>query len=137
MVGKTTVITAKNRANTLNPALLRPGRLDCKIEIPLPNEVGRLEILKIYGSRVDKKGEIDYAALVELSEDFSGTDLRNVVTDAEMLAIQEERDYIVQDDLTKAMWKVGEVKLEEKLEKSLEADSVSSDTNTSIKEFKD
>ena len=72
-----------------------------------------------------------------MSEDFSGTDLRNVVTDAEMLAIQEERDYIVQDDLTKAMWKVGEVKLEEKLEKSLEADSVSSDTNTSIKEFKD
>jgi 26S proteasome regulatory subunit T4 len=116
-VGKTKVIMATNRPDTLDPALLRPGRLDRKIEIPLPNEVGRLEILKIHASTVNKKGDIDYEALVKLSEDFNGADLRNVVTEAGMFAIREDRDHIVQDDLMKAVRKVGEVKkLEGKLE---------------------
>jgi len=117
LAGKTKVIMATNRPDTLDPALLRPGRLDRKIEIPLPNEVGRLEILKIHASTVNKKGEIDYEALVKLSEDFNGADLRNVVTEAGMFAIREDRDYIIQDDLMKAVRKVGEVKkLEGKLE---------------------
>ena len=115
--GKTKVIMATNRPDTLDPALLRPGRLDRKIEIPLPNEVGRLEILKIHASSVNKKGEIDYEALVKLSEDFNGADLRNLVTEAGMFAIRDDRDYVVQDDLMKAVRKVGEVKkLEGKLD---------------------
>jgi 26S proteasome regulatory subunit T4 len=115
--GKTKVIMATNRPDTLDPALLRPGRLDRKIEIPLPNEIGRLEILKIHAEPVNKKGEIDYEALVKLSEDFNGADLRNLVTEAGMFAIREDRDYIVQDDLMKAVRKVGEVKkLEGKLD---------------------
>ena len=116
-LGKTKVIMATNRPDTLDPALLRPGRLDRKIEIPLPNEVGRLEILKIHASTVNKRGEIDYEALVKLSEDFNGADLRNLVTEAGMFAIRDDRDYIVQDDLMKAVRKVGEVKkLEGKLD---------------------
>jgi 26S proteasome regulatory subunit T4 len=108
---------ATNRPDTLDPALLRPGRLDRKIEIPLPNEVGRLEILKIHSASVNKKGDIDYEALVKLSEDFNGADLRNLVTEAGMFAIRDDRDYIVQDDLMKAVRKVGEVKkLEGKLD---------------------
>jgi len=115
--GKTKVIMATNRPDTLDPALLRPGRLDRKIEIPLPNEIGRLEILKIHASNVNKKGEIDYEAIVKLSEDFNGADLRNVVTEAGMFAIRDDRDYIIQDDLMKAVRKVGEVKkLEGKLD---------------------
>jgi len=116
-LGKTKVIMATNRPDTLDPALLRPGRLDRKIEIPLPNEIGRLEILKIHASTVNKKGEIDFEALVKLSEDFNGADLRNLVTEAGMFAIREDRDYMVQDDLMKAVRKVGEVKkLEGKLD---------------------
>ena len=115
--GKTKVIMATNRPDTLDPALLRPGRLDRKIEIPLPNEIGRLEILKIHASNVNKKGEIDYEAIVKLSEDFNGADLRNVVTEAGMFAIRDDRDYIIQDDLMKAVRKFGEVKkLEGKLD---------------------
>ena len=111
------VIGATNRPDLLDPALLRPGRLDRKIEIPLPNEIGRLEILKIHASTVNKQGEIDYEALVKLSEDFNGADLRNLVTEAGMFAIREDRDYIVQDDLMKAVRKVAEVKkLEGKLD---------------------
>ncbi len=58
---------ATNRPDTLDPALLRPGRLDRKIEIPLPNEQARLEILKIHAQPVEKHGEIDYEAIVKVT----------------------------------------------------------------------
>lgn len=100
-LGQTKIIMATNRPDTLDPALMRPGRLDRKIEIPLPNEQGRLEILKIHASPIAKMGEIDYEAVVKLSDGFNGADLRNVCTEAGMFAIREERDYCVQDDFMK------------------------------------
>lgn len=57
---------ATNRPDTLDPALLRPGRLDRKIEVPLPNEQARLEILKIHAAPVNKGGDIDYEAIVKV-----------------------------------------------------------------------
>lgn len=57
-LGKTKIIMATNRPDTLDPALLRPGRLDRKIEIPLPNQTGRLEILKIHAAPISKTGDI-------------------------------------------------------------------------------
>lgn len=90
-LGKTKIIMATNRPDTLDPALLRPGRLDRKIEIPLPNEQARLEILKIHAAPVNKSGEIDYEAVVKLSDGFNGADLRNVCTEAGMFAIREDR----------------------------------------------
>ena len=54
------MIMATNRPDVLDPALLRPGRLDRKIEIPLPNEQARVEILKIHASGITKHGDIDY-----------------------------------------------------------------------------
>ena len=62
------MIMATNRPDVLDPALLRPGRLDRKIEIPLPNEQSRTEILKIHASGITKNGEIDYEAIVKLAE---------------------------------------------------------------------
>ncbi|KAK9320142.1 P-loop containing nucleoside triphosphate hydrolase protein [Lipomyces orientalis] len=116
-LGKTKVIMATNRPDTLDPALLRAGRLDRKIEIPLPNEVGRLEIFKIHAASVQKQGEIDYEAVVKMSDGFNGADIRNVVTESGFFAIRDDRDYIVQDDLMKAVRKVAEAKkLEGKLE---------------------
>lgn len=90
-LGKTKIIMATNRPDTLDPALLRPGRLDRKIEIPLPNEQGRLEILKIHAGPVNKAKDIDYEAIVKLSDGFNGADLRNVITEAGMFAIRDER----------------------------------------------
>jgi len=81
-LGKTKIIMATNRPDTLDPALLRAGRLDRKIEIPLPNEVGRLEIMKIHASGVQTEGEIDFESIVKMSDQFNGADLRNVVTEA-------------------------------------------------------
>jgi 26S proteasome regulatory subunit T4 len=74
--------------DTLDPALLRPGRIDRKIEIPLPNEVARAEILKIHAAPIRKAGEIDYDSIVKLTESFNGADLRNVCTEAGMFAIR-------------------------------------------------
>ncbi|KAK9433972.1 P-loop containing nucleoside triphosphate hydrolase protein [Lipomyces doorenjongii] len=116
-LGQTKVIMATNRPDTLDPALLRAGRLDRKIEIPLPNEVGRLEIFKIHAANVQKQGEMDYEAVVKMSDGFNGADIRNVVTESGFFAIRDDRDYIVQDDLMKAVRKVAEAKkLEGKLE---------------------
>ena len=60
------MIMATNRPDVLDPALLRPGRLDRKIEIPLPNEASRMEILTIHASKLAKHGDIDYEAVVGL-----------------------------------------------------------------------
>nr|CAG8544445.1 13699_t:CDS:2 [Entrophospora candida] len=116
-LGQTKLIMATNRPDTLDPALLRPGRLDRKIEIPLPNEQGRLEILKIHSAPITKSGEIDYEAIVKLTDSFNGADLRNVCTEAGMFAIREERDYVVHEDFMKAARKVVDAKkLESKLD---------------------
>lgn len=116
-LGKTKIIMATNRPDTLDPALLRAGRLDRKIEIPLPNEVGRMEILKIHASAVAKEGEIDFESVVKMSDQLNGADLRNVVTEAGIFAIKDDREAISQDDLNKAVRKVAESKkLEGKLE---------------------
>ena len=66
-LGRTKLIMATNRPDTLDPALMRPGRLDRKIEVPLPNEQARLEILKIHAGPVNKHGDIDYEAIVKVA----------------------------------------------------------------------
>lgn len=109
-LGKVKLIMATNRPDVLDPALLRPGRLDRKLEISLPNEQGRLDILKIHASKLTKHGDIDYEAVVKLSDGFNGADLRNVCTEAGLFAIRDERDYAVHDDFMKAVRKLSEVK---------------------------
>ncbi|KAJ8955947.1 hypothetical protein NQ314_006796 [Rhamnusium bicolor] len=117
MLTKVKMIMATNRPDTLDPALLRPGRLDRKIEIPLPNEQARLEILKIHAGPIAKHGEIDYEAIVKLSDTFNGADLRNVCTEAGLFAIRSEREYVIQEDFMKAVRKVADnKKLESKLD---------------------
>ena len=74
-LGKTKLIMATNRPDTLDPALLRPGRLDRKIEIPLPNEQARLEILKIHAAPVNKAEDIDYEAIVKVRSNSGGGDV--------------------------------------------------------------
>jgi len=111
------MIMATNRPDTLDPALLRPGRLDRKIEISLPNEQARLEILKIHSQNITKRGEIDLEAVVKLSDGFNGADLRNVCTEAGLFAIRGERDYVIEEDFMKAVRKVADKKkLETKLD---------------------
>lgn len=118
VLGKVKMIMATNRPDVLDPALLRPGRLDRKIEIPLPNEAARVEILKIHAQGVAKHGEVDYDAIVKLAEGMNGADMRNICTEAGMFAIRDERDYTVHEDFVKGVRKMLEAK---KLEPSAEA----------------
>merc|ERR1711904_162947 len=117
VLGKVKMIMATNRPDVLDPALLRPGRLDRKIEIPLPGEAARVDVLKIHAAPITKKGEFDYESVIKLADGFNAADLRNVCTEAGMFAIRAERDYCVEEDFMKAVRKVGEnKKLEGKLE---------------------
>ena len=109
-LGKVKVIMATNRPDVLDPALLRPGRLDRKIEIPLPNESGRVDILKIHSKPMTKKGEIEFESLAKITDEFNGADLRNVCTEAGMFAIRDQREYTVQEDFMRAARKIKEAK---------------------------
>ncbi|GMJ02683.1 hypothetical protein like AT1G45000 [Hibiscus trionum] len=109
-LGKVKMIMTTNRPDILDPALLRPGRIDKKIEIPLPGEHSRMEILKIHAVRMAKQGEIDYEAIVKLSEGFNGADIRNVCTEAGIFAVRADRDYVLQEDFMKAVGKLKEAK---------------------------
>lgn len=109
----TKVIFATNRPDTLDPALMRPGRIDRKIEIPLPNDAARLEILKIHAKPVAKRDELDYEAVVKLTDGCNAADLRNVITEAGMFAIRDDRSFLIQEDIVKAARKVMEAKSHE------------------------
>ena len=116
-LGRVKVIMATNRPDVLDPALLRPGRLDRKIEIPLPNESGRIDILKIHSKPMTKKGEIEFESLGKITDGFNGADLRNVCTEAGMFAIRAQREYTIQEDFMQAARKIKDgKKLESKLD---------------------
>ncbi|KAI5175602.1 26S proteasome regulatory subunit T4, partial [Pancytospora epiphaga] len=111
------IIMATNRPDILDEALLRPGRLDRKVEIPLPNERGRKEILLIHSKKMERAEDINYDHLVKLTVGFNGADLRNVCTEAGMIAMREERDFVTHEDFVKSCRKLEEAKkLETKLD---------------------
>ena len=113
-LGFVKIVMATNRPEVLDPALTRPGRLDRKIEVPLPNEAAREEILRIHAAKLNKKGEVNYNSVISLSEGFNGADLRNVCTEAGLAALQDDRDYVMNDDFNQAVRKIAEnKKLEE------------------------
>ena len=116
-LGQVKTIMATNRPDTLDPALLRPGRLDRKIEIGLPNESARLDILKIHSKKITKVGEINLEAVAKICDEFNGADLRNVCTEAGMFAIRADRDYVIEEDFFQAARKIKETKkLETKID---------------------
>ncbi|MCE4628346.1 MAG: proteasome-activating nucleotidase [Desulfurococcales archaeon] len=100
------VIAATNRLDLLDPALLRPGRFDRLIEVPLPNYEARKEIFSIHLSKVKREGRIDIDRLAELTEGFSGADIKAVVTEAGFFAIRSGRRAIAMEDLLQAIEKV-------------------------------
>ncbi len=89
------------------------------LEIPLPNEASRLEILKIHSNAISKRGDIDYESVVKIADGFNGADLRNICTEAGLFAIRQDRDYVLEEDFMKAARKIAETKkLESKLDYS-------------------
>lgn len=100
------IIGATNRPDILDPALLRPGRFDRFIEVPLPNDEGRKEILKIHTEKMALDEEADFDVLSSLTDGLSGADLKAVCTEAGMFAIREKRDKVTVADFMDAVDKV-------------------------------
>jgi 26S proteasome regulatory subunit T4 len=103
---KVKIIMATNRPDVLDPALLRPGRLDRKLLIPLPNFESKIHIFRIYFKKIRQKGKIEIEKIIKLCKNFNGADLRNICTEAGLFAIRDERDYIKEKDLIKAAKKI-------------------------------
>lgn len=103
--GNVKVIAATNRPDILDPALLRPGRFDRLIEVPLPEFRGRFEILKVHTRKMNLK-KVDLKVIAEMTEGASGADLKAIVTEAGMFAIRARREYVTQEDFLKAVEKV-------------------------------
>ena len=100
------IIAATNRLDILDPALLRPGRFDRIIEVPLPNYESRKKIFRIYLNKMKVEGEIDYDLLAKLTDGFSGADIKNACTEAGYIAIRNSRKSVTMNDLLNAIEKV-------------------------------
>ncbi|OAE18569.1 hypothetical protein AXG93_1923s1250 [Marchantia polymorpha subsp. ruderalis] len=103
---KIKVLMATNRIDILDQALLRPGRIDRKIEFPNPSEESRLDILKIHSRRMNLMRGIDLKKIAEKMGGASGAELKSVCTEAGMFALRERRVHVTQEDFEMAVAKV-------------------------------
>jgi 26S proteasome regulatory subunit T5 len=97
------VIAATNRPDVLDPALLRSGRLDRKIELPHPNEDARAKILRIHSRKMNVSKEVVFEELARSSEDFNGAQLKAVATEAGIFALRREDTEITHEDFVEAI----------------------------------
>jgi len=104
--GEVKIIAATNRIDLLDPALLRPGRFDRIIEIPLPDEKGRLEIFKIHTRNMALDNDVDLDKMVKMTNDLSGADIKAIVTEAGMFVIRRRDRTIKMNDFIDAYHKV-------------------------------
>merc|ERR1712048_1522921 len=100
------VIMATNRIDLLDSALLRPGRIDRKIEFPAPNEDARVDILKIHSRKMNLTRGINLRKIAELMPGASGAGVKGVCTEAGMFALRERRVHVTQEDFEMAVAKV-------------------------------
>ena len=100
------IIAATNRPDVLDPALLRPGRFDRQITVALPDRKGRTEILKVHARNKHLSSEIDLGALAKRTPGFSGADLENVLNEAAILAVRENKNEITMANLDEAIDRV-------------------------------
>src|SRR5262245_43005 len=96
------VIAATNRVQTLDPALLRPGRFDRTVEIPLPNQTERTAILVVHTLDNKLEPNLDLEVVARGTPGFSGADLANLVNEAAINAVRADRDIITADDFDRA-----------------------------------
>ncbi len=100
------VIAATNRADVLDPALLRSGRFDRQIKVALPDKKGRFEILKVHARNKQLEANVDLENIAKRTPGFSGADLENVLNEGAILAVRENREIITIKDLDEAIDRV-------------------------------
>ncbi|MBN1322875.1 MAG: proteasome-activating nucleotidase [Methanotrichaceae archaeon] len=104
--GEVKLVAATNRPDMLDPALMRPGRFDRAIFVPIPNREGRRSILKIHTRKMSLHEDVNLNRIADATADASGADLKSLATEAGMFAIREERDMVYQSDFERAASKI-------------------------------
>ena len=97
------ILAATNRPESLDPALLRPGRFDRRIPVELPDLQGREAILKVHAKDVKTDGSIDYSAIARATSGASGAELANIVNEAALRAVRMGRNVVKQEDLQESV----------------------------------
>ena len=100
------ILAATNRPETLDQALLRPGRFDRQVLVDRPDLAGRLAILKIYAQKVQIGENVDLKAIATQTPGFAGADLANLVNEAALLAARNQREQVLQSDFKEAIERV-------------------------------
>uniref|UniRef100_A0ABI7X938 AAA+ ATPase domain-containing protein n=1 Tax=Felis catus TaxID=9685 RepID=A0ABI7X938_FELCA len=100
--GDVKVIMATNRIETLDPALIRPGRIDRKIEFPLPDEKTKRRIFQIHTSRMTLADDVTLDDLIMAKDDLSGADIKAICTEAGLMALRERRMKVTNEDFKKS-----------------------------------
>eukprot|EP01136_Pigoraptor_vietnamica_P026814 Opistho-1_new@82286 len=100
------VIAATNRIDILDPALLRSGRLDRKIEFPLPTEEARARILQIHSRKMNFSPDVNFEELARCTDDFNGAQLKAVCVEAGMIALRREATELTHEDYMEGIQEV-------------------------------
>jgi proteasome regulatory subunit len=115
-LGNVKIIGATNRIDILDPAILRPGRFDRIIEVPLPDKKGRYEIFLVHVRKMNIDKSVDIGKLAELSEGFVGAEIKATCVEAGYFAIREGREKVKMEDFLRALEKIKERKKQTSLE---------------------
>ncbi len=97
------ILAATNRPDSLDPALLRPGRFDRRIPVELPDLKGREEILKVHARKVKISDSVDFNAIARAASGASGAELANIVNEAALRAVRENRKFVTQADMEESI----------------------------------
>ena len=97
------ILAATNRPDSLDPALLRPGRFDRRIPVNLPDLEGRVAILKVHAKDVKMDANIDFKAIARATSGASGAELANIINEAALRAVRSGRESVTQDDLEESV----------------------------------
>ena len=97
------ILAATNRPESLDPALLRPGRFDRRVPVELPDLKGREDILKVHARKVKVADDIDYNKVARMASGASGAELANIVNEAALRAVRDGRKFATQEDLEESI----------------------------------
>lgn len=100
--GDVKVIMATNRIDSLDPALIRPGRIDRKIEFPMPDEKTKRRIFQIHTARMTLSDDVNIDEYIQAKDDLSGADIKAICTEAGLLALRERRMKVTSEDFRKS-----------------------------------
>ena len=97
------LLAATNRPESLDPALLRPGRFDRRVPVELPDLKGREDILKVHAKKVRMDKHVDYQKIARMASGASGAELANIVNEAALRAVRDNRNHVTQEDLEESI----------------------------------